>query len=161
MEDEYSLFISRKIYWSLLCNLHVLTVYNTKLFLRCLMIEEKNSILLKLFLYHQEGLSAFMTRCCRRKNKALFMAMNCQIIRLDFYGTTLTCFESINGRSKNRKESTCPSDKVRFPCRPYHYRLRTMNKMEYRFSMCICRWNSIKTLKGTRNTRFLSFVNRI
>lgn len=88
------------------------------------MIEEKNSILLKLFLYHQEELSVFMTRCCRRQNKALFMAMNCQIIRLDFYGTALTCFESINGRSKNRKESTCPSDKVRFPCRPYHYRLR-------------------------------------
>lgn len=41
-----------------------------------------------------------MTRCCRWKNKALFMAMNCQIIRLDFYGTGLTCFESINERAR-------------------------------------------------------------
>ena len=42
----------------------------------------------------------FMTRCCRWKNKALFMAMNCQIIRLDFYGTGLTRFESINERAR-------------------------------------------------------------
>ena len=40
----------------------------------------------------------FMTRCW--KNKALFMAMNCQIIRLDFYGTGLTRFESINERAR-------------------------------------------------------------
>lgn len=62
------------------------------------MMEEKNSILQSYFFTkkrYQEELNVFMTRCCRWKNKALFMAVNCQIIRLDFYGTALTCFESI------------------------------------------------------------------
>lgn len=71
--------------------------------------EEKNSIVQSYFL--KEELSVFMTRCCRRKNKGLFIGLNRQIIRLDFYGIALTCFESIN--SKSRKErKTCPSDKV-------------------------------------------------
>lgn len=86
------------------CNFHVLMVYNTKLFLRWnLMMEEKNSILQSYFFTkkrYQEELNVFMTRCCRWKNKALFMAVNCQIIRSDFYGTALTCFESIKEQKR-------------------------------------------------------------